>query len=107
MNLQILVLICILGECIKRLQSTIITLFADRPMINSKPEDKECGNGPSLAGIFEDDKTLMDLNETVQVRISCVHQCTYNIMICVHEHVIIEFVLSINHSCYMYMLHLE
>ena len=41
-------------------------------MINNKLEEKVCGDGPSLSGIFEDDAELMDLTQDIQV--SLTHQ---------------------------------
>ena len=43
----------------------VILLF--RPMINKKLEDKTCGDGPSLAVVFEDDIELMDVHQEIQV----------------------------------------
>ena len=39
-------------------------------------EEKTCGTGPSLADIFEDDIELMDVAQSVQVRIS-IHMYMY------------------------------
>ncbi len=36
-------------------------------MINRKLEEKVCGDGPSLAIVFEDDIDLMDLHQEIQV----------------------------------------
>ena len=38
-------------------------------MINRKLEDKSCGNGPSLAIVFEDDSEMMELHQEIQVSI--------------------------------------
>ena len=38
-----------------------------RPIINGKFEDKTCGEGPSLATMFDDDRHLQDLVNTIRV----------------------------------------
>jgi len=38
-----------------------------RPMINNKFEEKSCGDGPSLATMFSDDKNMQLLIENIQV----------------------------------------
>jgi len=38
-------------------------------MINNKLEEKTCGDGPSIATMFSDDKDMQTLIENVQVHI--------------------------------------
>ena len=38
-----------------------------RPIINSKFEDKTCGDGPSLSTMFDDDKYLQTLIQNIRV----------------------------------------
>ena len=38
-----------------------------RPIINSKFEEKTCGDGPSLTTMFEDDKHLQNLISEIRV----------------------------------------
>ncbi|XP_069092738.1 dynein axonemal heavy chain 6 isoform X2 [Pleurodeles waltl] len=37
-----------------------------RPLINNKPEEKTCGEGPSLATMFEDDKHLQTIIQQIK-----------------------------------------
>ena len=46
----------------------LVSFIYFRPTINQKQEEKTCGEGPSLAGIFEDDNELMKLAQNIQVR---------------------------------------
>jgi len=39
-----------------------------RPIINSKFEEKTCGDGPSLSAMFDDDRHLQDLIRKIRVR---------------------------------------
>ncbi|XP_077994098.1 dynein axonemal heavy chain 6-like [Glandiceps talaboti] len=60
-----------LQEVIKRFQDCVLSVanlvpdtYFDaftRPIINNKFEEKTCGDGPSLASMFEDDKHLMGI----------------------------------------------
>ena len=38
-----------------------------RPIINNKFEEKTCGDGPSLATMFEDDKHLQTIIHNIRV----------------------------------------
>ena len=40
-----------------------------RPLINRKPEEKTCGEGPSLEAIFDDDTHLQDISASIQVHL--------------------------------------
>lgn len=50
-----------------------------RPLINSKVEEKTCGEGPSLECIFEDDAHLSGLCQNIQVDIYN-HNLTLNFL---------------------------
>ena len=41
-----------------------------RPIINGKVEEKTCGEGPSLANMFEDDKQLQETINNIRESIS-------------------------------------
>ena len=45
-----------------------LCMFLSRPIINSKFEEKTCGEGPSLPTMFEDDKHLQGLIQNIRVR---------------------------------------
>lgn len=38
-----------------------------RPIINNKFEEKTCGDGPSLSAMFQDDKHMQALVESIKV----------------------------------------
>lgn len=42
-------------------------LFHCRPLINEKLEEKDCGDGPKLEVIFEDDDQLKQLQHEIIV----------------------------------------
>ena len=42
-------------------------LVVGRPIINNKFEEKTCGDGPSLATMFEDDKHLQTVIHNIRV----------------------------------------
>ena len=42
--------------------------FMFRPLINRKLEEKDCGEGPNLENIFEDDIHMKDVQEKIIVR---------------------------------------
>lgn len=42
-----------------------LTIF--RPLINRKLEEKDCGEGPNLENIFEDDIHMNDIQERIIV----------------------------------------
>jgi len=46
----------------------LFILFIGRPLINEKLEDKDCGDGPNLESIFEDDHHLDELQKAIKVR---------------------------------------
>lgn len=43
-----------------------LTIF--RPLINRKLEEKDCGEGPNLENIFEDDIHMNEIQENIIVR---------------------------------------
>ena len=47
-----------------------------RPLINGQLEEKVCGDGPCLEGVFEDDTHLQGLNNSIQVH-TIPHRQTY------------------------------
>ncbi len=57
--------ICKRGE-LRRKSYKRIMCFA-RPIINNKFEEKTCGDGPSLATMFEDDKHLQTIIYSIRV----------------------------------------
>ncbi|XP_060586003.1 dynein axonemal heavy chain 6-like [Ruditapes philippinarum] len=65
-----------IAEVIKRFQDAVLSVqnlvpdtYFDaftRPIINNKFEDKSCGEGPSLATMFEDDKHLQTIIHSIR-----------------------------------------
>lgn len=64
-------------EIIQKFQETVLSLanlvpdsYFDaftQPTINNKTEEKTCGDGPSLASMFEDDKHLHSIVQEIKV----------------------------------------
>lgn len=52
-----------------------------RPIINGKFEEKTCGEGPSLATMFDDDRHLQGLVSNIRVS-KCTHNFTAEYRIC-------------------------
>ena len=46
------------------------SLIVARPIINGKVEEKTAGEGPSLATMFEDDRHLQGIIQSIKVSIS-------------------------------------
>ncbi|XP_052368634.1 dynein axonemal heavy chain 6-like [Oncorhynchus keta] len=71
---------CVSG-IISRFQETVLSLVVlvtdsyfdafTQPMINSKVEEKTCGDGPGLEAMLEDDKHLLNIILDIKVSILC------------------------------------
>ncbi len=60
-------------DCVLSVQNLVPDTYFDaftRPIINNKFEEKSCGEGPSLATMFDDDKHLQGLLHSIRV---CTH----------------------------------
>jgi len=55
-----------------------------RPIINNKFEDKTCGDGPSLISMFQDDRHLQALVDSVKVNMidaRCFVNAVYRVLV--------------------------
>lgn len=61
--------VCVPMTVCKSLASNWLTIMycINRPIINNKFEDKTCGDGPSLTSMFQDDKHMQALIDSLKV----------------------------------------
>ena len=60
-------------ETVLSVSNLVVDSYFDaftRPIINSKFEEKTCGDGPSLSAMFDDDRHLQSLISNIKVGVN-------------------------------------